>query len=403
MKYLGFLLIPAITFMLGLNVGLSNQTVNKDNLSVITENNNQDENIQETTHGLKLSLFWETMDLLKARYVKQDAFDSDKLLYGAIKGMVASVGDPYTLFMTPKENKDFQESLHGELQGIGAQLALKDGLIVVVSPLKDSPAAKAGIHPEDIILKVDGEDATNMTLEQAVMHIRGPKNTEVVLNVFHKGAVSPVDISIIRGLITLESVSMEMKEEDQIAYISINQFGDNTIEEFDKALDDVLLKNPRGIILDLRFNGGGYLDGAIELVSRFLKNKVAVIIKKRDKSKNEIHYTSGPVRVPDLPVVVLINKGSASASEIFAGALQDHKRSYTIGESSFGKGTVQEVNPLSDGSSLRVTIAEWYTPNDKSITDLGITPDLVVERTLEDFKNEVDPQMDAAIEYLNNL
>lgn len=353
--------------------------------------------------ALKMDLFWETLDILQSKYVDEQAFENDKLLFGAITGMVNSLEDPYTVFMDPKENKDFRQSLAGELQGIGAELTMKEGLLTVVSPLKNSPASKAGLRPEDIVVKINNEETADFTLEQAVMRIRGPKGTSVLLTILHKEEDETNDISITRDVINIDSVSWEMTK-NTIAHLSINQFGETTTLEFQNAIGEILLKQPKGLIVDLRFNSGGYLDSSVKIVSEFLEEEKPVVsIKKRNGDQKEVYETTGGGRMLEIPIVVLINKGSASASEIVAGALQDYKRAHIMGEQSFGKGTVQEVEPLTGGSSLRVTIAKWHTPNGISISEKGITPDEAIEMSVEDYKEKRDPQLDAAIEYLKKL
>lgn len=397
-KYFGLVLIPFVTFLLGWNVA-ANQ-FSQTQSSKVTEQSVSQTAQQDDKNPLRLSLFWETLDVLKNKYVDESAFNEEELMYGSIAGMVSALGDPYTVFMDPDQNKNFKESLIGQLEGIGAELTIKDGLITVVSPIKNSPAKQAGLQPEDIILAIDDEETTDFTLEEAVIKIRGPRGSKVKLTVMHKGAEQSEDIHITRDVINIESVSGEMKD-DQIAYISINQFGDSTVSEFQKTVSDLLLKQPHGLILDLRFNSGGYLDSSVHIISEFIEeNKTAVTIKKRTDDDQDTYKTFSGGRFLKIPMVVLINKGSASASEIVAGALQDYERAWIIGEQSFGKGTVQEVVPLTDGSSVRVTIAKWYTPNDHSISEKGVTPDQEVTMTIEDYREKRDPQMDAALEYL---
>jgi carboxyl-terminal processing protease len=312
--------------------------------------------------------------------------------------MVYSLEDPYTTFLTPKENKDFQESINGTLEGIGAELTLRDGMITVVSPLKGSPAKKAGIQPEDVILKVNGENIQDFSLEQVVMRIRGPKGSKVKLTLGRKGQSEPFDVEILRETININSVDWKMI--DGIAHIELNQFGGKTRGEFTKAISEIQLKRPKGVILDLRYNGGGYLDGAVDIASEFMEKGKVVSVKKRNPIEDEVTYVTGKARMATVPMVVLINKGSASASEIVAGAIRDNGRGTIIGETSFGKGTVQEVQNLIDGSSLRITIAKWFTPSNVNISKVGITPDKEVKRTIEDIKANKDPQLDAAVEFL---
>ncbi len=393
-KILGLIILILFVFALGWNVGTNQVLKNGDQYLI-------EKQISLTVNNEKadMKLFWDVWYLLASKYVDPGDLDYKNMVYGAIRGMVFSLEDPYTTFLTPKENKDFQDGLEGTLEGIGAELTLRNELITVVSPLKDSPAKKAGIQPEDIIIEIDGVDVNEYSFEQAVMKIRGPKGTKVTLTLARRGTPEPFDDIITREKININSV--EWKMEKNIAVIELNQFGDNTKEEFSKAISEILPKRPAGIVLDLRYNGGGYLDGAVDIVSEFVEKGKVVSVKKRNPKEDEVIYVNGKARVVSVPLVVLINKGSASASEIVAGAIRDNDRGIIIGETSFGKGTVQEVDNLIDGSSLRVTVAKWFTPNNINISEVGIIPDIEVERTLEDYEAQKDPQLEAALDYLN--
>lgn len=395
-KYIGLFVLMAFVFMLGWNAGVSHKRLQQgmDPKTTITSPLGQAETIN-------MQLFWDAWNILSSNYVDPHALVTEDMIFGAIKGMVASVKDPYTNFMTPKENREFQETLQGHLEGIGAELTLRNGMLTVISPLKNSPAQKAGLQPEDIIYEVDGNSTENMTLEQAVMKIRGEKGSIVVLTVLRRNYSEPIEIRIVRDTININSIDWEMQGD--IAVIEINQFGDTTKLEFSKAVSEILLERPKGVVLDLRYNGGGYLDGAIDISSEFLEKEKVVTIKKRNPEEDEVIYVNGHARMASIPLVVLINRGSASASEIVAGAIQDHNRGIIIGDNSFGKGTVQTVENLIGGSSLRVTIAKWFTPNDQNINESGITPDIIVERTIEDIEAGKDPQLEKAIEYLESL
>lgn len=391
-KILGMVILVLFVFTLGWHVGANQIRQNRGTYLI--------DNQTPRSRGddkVDMELFWDVWSLLASKYVDPQALEFKSMVYGAIRGMVFSLEDPYTTFLTPKENKDFQNGLEGTLEGIGAELTLRNEMITVVSPLKNSPAARAGIQPEDIILKVDGKDVRDYTFEQVVMRIRGPKGSKVILTIGRKGT-EPFEVSIIREKINISSVEWRM--EGNIAVIELNQFGVKTKKEFTEAISEILPKHPKGIVLDLRFNGGGFLDGAIDIVSEFVDKGKVVSVKKRNPEEDEVIYVNGKARVARLPLVVLINKGSASASEIVAGAIQDHERGIVIGETSFGKGTVQEVENLIDGSSLRVTVAKWYTPDNTNISEVGITPDIEVERTIEDIENNIDPQLEAALEHL---
>lgn len=349
------------------------------------------------------NLFNEVYDLIKRKYVSPEVFsEPEPFEYGMIKGLIYGLDDPYSSFMTPEENKDFIESLDGNFEGIGAELTIKSGMPTIVTPLKNSPAAKSGLLPGDVIIKVDGKEIQNMPLREVVKLIRGESDTEVVLSVYRPSEIKNLDISIKRGVIEIPSVESKIIEKDgkKIAHIEINQFGSHTDLEFNKQFQEMISKGSEGIILDLRFNGGGFLEAAVKVLSVFFEEKKNVVsVKTRDTLEERIAY---PTSFSDekIPVVVLQNKGSASASEILSAALQDYERAVVVGEQSFGKGTVQEVIDLPGGSSLRVTIAKWLTPNGNEINEKGVSPDIIVEKTEEDYKSEKNPQLDKAIEEL---
>lgn len=348
------------------------------------------------------ALIFEVWKSIKNNYIEDSKIDLEKMVYGSVKGFVSALGDPYTAYLDPEEAKSFRENLDSELQGIGAEVGMDKGNLIIVSPLRESPAEKAGLLPRDMILEIDGTPTSDMNLIDAVMKIRGEKGTSVVLTIFRDKTPEPFKVTIIRDEIKVESVTHEMKGD--IFYISLNQFSDDTRVEFSNAINEMVLKKPKGMIIDLRFNGGGYLDMAVEVLSELIKDKKETVrMKRRDVKDNQIMYTSGNARAFDIPLVVLINEGSASASEIVAGAIQDYKRGLVLGTQSFGKGSVQELETLSDGSSLRLTIAKWLTPNGRSIDEVGVTPDKIVEMTLEDIEKDKDPQLDAAITYLKSL
>lgn len=352
--------------------------------------------------NVDMRLFWKIWEELEDRYVDKEVIENESMVYGSIKGMVRALDDPYTVFMTPEESKQFSESLEGTLEGIGAELTVKDKKLVIVTPLRKSPAEKAGLLAGDEIYEIDGELAENMTLVDAIMKIRGKKGTTVTLTIIRQKLAMPFDVSITRDNIDIESVTME-KLDDGIVYLSVNQFNDKTNDEFGKAISGMILDEPKGLIVDLRYNGGGYLEIAVQLLSYLLpKDTPAVVIKERSKS-DEIRRTNGNPKLLNVPLVVIVNDSSASASEIMAGAIQDHKRGIILGTKSFGKGSVQEVQKFTDGSSMKITIAKWFTPNGRTIDKVGLTPDIAVEITEEDIKNTYDRQKEEAIKYLKNL
>lgn len=394
-----YVFIAVVSFVLGwqaVNFGyLGGASVDIDRGSVAGDDNSAADDVD-------LDLFWTVWDQLDEYYYDEEKLDEESMIQGSIKGLVNSLEDPYTVFMTPEESEEFSSSLEGTLEGIGAELTVDGHSLVIVSPLRDSPAEKAGLLPGDIIFLIEGELASEMTLFDAIMSIRGEKGTTVVLTIVRNGLDNSFDVSIVRAKIDIESVTVEELEGD-ITYISVNQFNDKTNEEFGKVISEMILDKPNGIIVDLRYNGGGYLDIAIELLSYLLPSETEAVIVKQRGMEGDVMLTNGNPKILDVPLVVLINAGSASASEIVAGAIQDHERGVVMGTQSFGKGSVQEVDSFADGSSIRMTIAKWYTPDDRSIDKVGLVPDIVVEISDEDIENEFDSQKEAAREYLLNL
>ncbi len=349
-----------------------------------------------------LRLLWQTWQLLNERYVSPKDLDGRKMTLGAVEGMVRAVGDPYTMFLNADESSKFRESMGGDLEGIGAELMDRNGVVVVVAPIKNSPAEKAGILPEDIITHVDGQLIADLSLDQVVSRIRGKPGTSVTLTVYHHDDPNPHKITVLREHITVPSVESAIinAAKGPIGHLTLRQFGDHSIDEVRTVLNEFKVKQVKGIVLDLRFNGGGYLDGAVELVSMFLREGTVVSVERRGQ-QTEVLKVTGETIFPDTPLVVLINEGTASASEITAGALQDHKRAMIVGTKSFGKGTVQDVLELPGGSTVHVTIAHWLTPQGKNLAKEGIDPDIVVERTAEQYKAKKDPQLDKAVEVLD--
>lgn len=390
-------LLQSIGFLiLGVIIGYNIETTPK---VIIEEKPTNNTEIVESQQ-LNLNNFWAVYDVLKENYFDTTKFNPQIQVNGAIKGLVNSLNDPYSVYMDTQENAAFKQSLEGELEGIGAELSIKKEGLIVINTLKDSPAQKAGLKGGDIIYKIGDEYASDLSLLDAVMKIRGEKGTYISLTILRSDLTEPLMLNIQRDKINIASV--EMKEVDPGIYqISIYQFGENTAAEFQYIVQQLLLKTPKGIILDLRGDGGGYVDAAIDVLSEFVTGKeVAVKIKYRDESQNQIYYTSEKGRLKDLPTVVLIDEASASASEIVAGAIQDWSRGIVIGAKSFGKGSVQELFNLEDGGSLRLTVAKWYTPNDRSIQDLGITPDQIVVYSNENLAEGMDTQLQAAIDEL---
>lgn len=401
-KFFGFVLVPIFAFILGFHVASRDVLPKKEvDLSKIDiEKSEKAISVFKNllTKEIDLQLIEEILSIIDSKYVDPEKINSQKITHGLAKGLIYSLEDPFSGYMTPDESNEFQENLDGSLEGIGAELTMKHGNVVVVSPLKNSPALRAGLLPQDIIVNVDDESISGLSLEKVVQKIRGKPNTSVKITVARKNIEELIDIEITRQKIIVESVNLKIV--DDIVVLEINQFGTNTKQEFKKYLTEAIVKNPVGIIIDLRFNSGGFLEKARDIVSFFIDEGKVVVIKSRPPNVENV-FVNGE-KVTDLPLVILQNKGSASASEIVAGALKDLDRAKIIGTNSFGKGTVQEVVPLKHGGNLRITIAKWFTPNGLDINEKGIEPDYYIENTLEDYENERDPQMDAAIKLLHN-
>jgi len=345
--------------------------------------------------------FWEAWNIVHERYVDQPV-DDTLLMQGAIRGMMDAVGDDYTYYMSPQIYETETSSISGEYQGIGAYVDTKGDFLTIVTPLEGSPAEAAGLRPEDMIIAIDGEDMTGYTPEEARQRVLGPAGTTVVLTIQRNGVSEPLEFTIVRAKITVPSVTGEMLD-NGIAYIDLNTFGDNTTNELRAKLDELLAENPKGIILDLRFNPGGYLHTSIEVMSEFISEGVVVIEQYGDGSRDTFNAL-GNGKATDLPMVVLINEGSASAAEIVAGTLQDYGRAKLVGMQSFGKGSVQIFSPLSNNQgAARVTVAKWLTPKERTIQGIGLEPDVYVEFTQADFDAGRDPQLDTAIQTLSAI
>ncbi|MDP3900144.1 MAG: S41 family peptidase [bacterium] len=362
---------------------------------------------ENLSNDVDFELFWDVWDLIKSQYVDSADLSEKEMFYGALRGLVASTDDPYSVFMNPVVSKEFQDDLNGTFEGIGAEIGIKGGVLTIVAPLTDMPAAKAGLRAGDKILSINGETTNGMMLDLAVSKIRGEEGTEVTLNIWRESFEEPRDFNITRGKIIVKSVRWEFRPsrpdeaEDDIAYIEISNFNHDTADLFDRAIKELIAKNSKGLILDLRNNPGGFLDTAIEMASEWVEGEIVVIEKFSEDNQRE-YLARGRARLKDLPTVVLVNEGSASASEIVAGALKDHGKATIIGQKTFGKGSVQELTELNDGSSLKITVAKWLTPNGISINDEGVSVDIEVDLIREDYEQDKDPQLDKAMEVLNN-
>lgn len=418
-KFRSFILIAAICI---LSASIGYRLGEKKAQGSITSPSNQV--VVNQNSGLKtvdFSLFWDVWQRISRSYIDRASMDSQKMVWGAISGMVSSLGDPYTLFLPPKDNKDFKEDLGGQFEGIGAQLGMKDGHVMIVAPLKGMPAEKAGIRAGDYILKVNDEETSGWTVPQAVTKIRGPNGTTVKLTILHDGDSKSTELAIVRSTITVSSVDSwvksvsEIKEisgvssyqsffgkSGKIAYIHLSRFGDHTNDEWNKAVSDILQaqrsdRSFKGLIFDLRNNPGGYLEGSVFIASEFIKSGT-VVSQVNSNGTHEDYPVTRVGKLLDIPVVVLINKGSASAAEIVAGALRDFKRATLVGETSFGKGSVQTPEDLAGGAGLHITTGKWLLPKGDSISKIGVTPDVIVP--MESLDATADAQLAKAVELL---
>ena len=323
------------------------------------------------------------------------------MTYGAIRGAINALDDPYTGFIDPDAAEYRREVDDGAYEGLGAFVSMENDRLVIVQPMKGQPAEKAGLRPGDIVLEADGVPIENMSIYEAISLLLGPAGTQVRLTILREGE-EPFEVEITRAEIEVPQVESEMRD-DGLAYVSLANFNHGASEGLADTLDDLLDENPEGLILDLRGNPGGFLHEAVLTAGLFLPEEEVVLVE-RTKDEEEFltpkGFGSGKPIAPDIPMVVLVDGGSASASEIVAGALQDRERAVLIGEKTFGKGSVQWAHELSNGAELRVTIARWFTPNDRAIHGEGLDPDIEVELTPQDVDAELDPQLDRAVEYL---
>lgn len=393
-----FGIVAIVFFAIGFGVGQKKVEITRDNFVPNIKFENQ---VPPTDQTVDFSLFWEVFEALPEKYLDKTAINGEKLLYGAISGMVRSLGDPYTAFLDPKQNQAIKDELAGSYEGVGIQIGFnKDKRLVVISPLNGTPAQKADLLPKDLILKIDDRDTFDLTLPEAVDLIRGTAGTKVKLVLQHEGKDQNYQREIVREKITVKSVEVEFKDTDagKIAIIRVSRFGDTTDSEWDGAVNSVQLEKSAGVIVDMRNNPGGLLTSAVHLGSEF----VGGTIVKQEFADGTVKSLPADHKgkLQSMPIVVLVNGGSASASEIFAGAIADNNRGKIVGEKTFGKGTVQDALELAGGSGLHVTIAKWLTPKGKSIHGAGIEPDIVIERSTDDVAAGRDPQLARALEII---
>ena len=346
-----------------------------------------------------MGLFWDSVSLIKEKHFRISEVSDEDLLYGAIEGALGALHDPYTTFFNPSDAKKFEEDIQGNFGGIGAEIGIRDGQLQIIAPLKGNPAEAAGLKAGDKILKVDDTVTNDLSVEEAVKIIRGEEGTEVTLLLFRDDWGEAREFKITRGLVVIPTLDSEFRD-DGIVHFKLYNFSANAPYLFYQESLNALTRGAQGVILDLRNNSGGYLDVANSVSGWFLGRGEVIVRESFRSGEENVMRAQGPAAFAEVPTVVLVNGGSASASEIVAGALRDNRGIKLIGEKTFGKGTVQEIENLPNGSSLKISVAEWLTPNGVKIDGNGLEPDFVVEITDEDVENDRDPQLDKAIEVL---
>jgi len=393
-----FILALFSIFMAGIYFGYSNRSYIDKVTGVINKEKISDINAD-------FEPFWKAWKILKEKsiYAKDITEDQDHV-WGAISGLAASYGDPYTIFLPPEENEVFEGDVRGSFEGIGAELGVKDKFLTIISPIKNTPAEKAGLKSGDKIIGIDNQNTTDITSDDAVKLIRGPKGTSVKLTILRLGEKTTREILVTRDKIEIPVIETENRE-DGIFVIKFYSFSENSIKLFKQALLDFAEAETNKLIIDLRGNPGGYLEAATRIASWFI-DEGEIILKEDTMNGDKVkdYRSTGPrLFNENLKLVVLVDEGSASASEIFAGAIKSHKIGTLIGEKTFGKGSVQELVELTDETSLKITVANWLTPDGVSISEEGITPDIEIEITAQDEKNDKDPQMDLATSFLSSM
>jgi len=366
-------------------------------------------NLSSPVSFTQSELFTEVYQLLNQSYLEKDKLkDQEQLLYGSVQGMVAALGDPYTVFLPPKDNQQFKEDMAGSFDGVGIELGYKDGQLAVIAPLEGTPAQKAGIKSGDIIIHIKDEqksfdqDSLNLSLAEAVEIIRGPKGSSVSLTLARKGETEPIKIEITRDEIIIPRVTLEVisKGEQEIAHIKLARFGDNTIEQWDEVVEQIkpLAENNTfaGIVLDLRNNPGGYLDGAVYIASEFISQGV-IVHQESGAGNRQTFSVDHQGQLTQVPLVVIVNQGSASAAEIVAGALKEQRGTVIVGQTTFGKGTIQQSQDLDNSASIHITIARWLLPSGAQIHEQGITPDIEIDDNLDTEEDEI---LQAALDQL---
>jgi len=368
------------------------------------------EGVENTAEGEPVDVdfapFWKAWNLINEKYVPASTtaktVDTQEKVWGAIEGLTESLGDPYTVFFPPVESSLFESDIRGNFEGVGMEVVAEEGAITIIAPLKNSPAARAGIMAGDRVIKIDGKETTSLSTEDAVQLIRGPRGTKVTLTIFRNGIKEPFDIDVVREVINIPTIDTKELPEG-IFVIELYSFSAQSPNLFRAALREFILSGNDKLILDLRGNPGGYLEAAIDMASWFLPSSAVIVREDFGQSRDEKVYRSKGYDVfsDKLKFVILVDRGSASASEILAGALAEHGKAILVGDKTFGKGSVQELVNITSDTSLKITIARWLTPNGLSISQDGIEPEFLVKYTTADREAGKDPQLEKAIEILN--
>ncbi len=393
--FLGIIVaLLAGVFAAGIFVGYSNRPASQKITNLLNK-----EPLQQVNQ-VDFAPFWAAWNTVSEKYVGRDKMDAQKMVWGAIGGMVKSLGDPYTVFFPPKEAELFETSVKGEFTGIGIEIGMREGALTVISPLKDTPAYRAGLKSGDKILKINASSTIDMDVDEAVFMIRGERGKAVVLTIGREGEKEPREITIVRDFIKIPVLDTE-KKNNGIFVIKLYNFSEKSPYAFQDALREMVDSGSYKLILDLRGNPGGYLEASVDIASWFLASGKVVAREDFGNGEEKLYRSKGYDIFKNLPFVILVNQGSASAAEILAGALEEHKVATLVGEKTFGKGSIQELIPVADKTSLKITIARWLTPNGKSISENGLMPGVEIKITKEDIEAGKDLQMEKAIEILN--
>jgi carboxyl-terminal processing protease len=348
--------------------------------------------------------FWKVWNTIDQKYPGAKDVSAQDRVYGAIQGLVGSLNDPYSVYFPPQDSKDFEDTINGSFEGVGMEVGIKDKVLTVIAPLKDTPAERSGIRAGDMILKIDTTSTNDMSVDKAVRLIRGKQGTAIKLTIFREGEKEPREISIMRDVINIPTLETE-KKDNGVFIIHLYNFGASSASQTEEALREFKASGNTKLVMDLRGNPGGYLDAAVSIASFFLPEGDVVVTESFGTKDSDRVYRSKGYNLLDMKktqVVVLVDKGSASASEILAGALKEHNVAPLIGETTYGKGSVQEVIDVTDTTTLKLTIARWLTPNGTSISKKGLDPDIKVETTAKDFENKKDPVMNRALQYFKD-